>query len=233
MDRRNSTGAQAHVDRLFLLAEDLGVGDDRVGALQEAVIVQQFPDGRDRLHRLVGGGRGIVGHRKERRVPAHENVQEFLRKQLLRDRNVREAVVPDHVFNVVDRLHLLLQADDLLVLFALHDQHGDRPGPEFIDQDILPLHGLDRIRQIHQHVVIDPRPPDPDDGGDQEQDGRDQDHEAGRHDRFSEMFHGNTCFSSDIDENIPQREGGCGRRIPAAAVFPLHGKQYSPASGPF
>ena len=50
-----------------------------------------------------------------------------------------------------------LQSRDVLLVHAIHHDHGETALPKVIQQDILTLDSLDVIRQITQDVVVDPR----------------------------------------------------------------------------
>ena len=143
-----------HIDRLLRFRQVLGVRYDSGHSLQITAAVQELPDLGDSVHRLIRRRRRIIGNRHQRRIIFNESVSHLLRQHLLRNRDIRKAVVPQRFLNVFNFLDLLPQGYDVFVVLILDDQHRDRPCPELIHQDVLALDRLNTVRKIRQDIVV-------------------------------------------------------------------------------
>ena len=73
---------------------------------------------------------------------------------MYRKRSASDIVKADHLRHMVYILQLFCHFDDIRAIHAITDEHAVRALAKFIQQDILPFHSLNVIRQIIQNIVI-------------------------------------------------------------------------------
>ena len=88
-------------------------------------------------------------------IPLKQSVRHRTRNHADRHVDPHKIIVPQHLFHMVHRLDPLLQCRNILLLHPVYYDHGECTHTEFIDHDILPGHGLQRIRQITQNIIVD------------------------------------------------------------------------------
>ena len=167
-----------HVNRLLRLAQVLQVRHQGGHAGDEALFPGDGPDLPDSVHSQVGGGGGIEEHRHHGSPLRVEGVVDLIRQQLHGDGYVQQGVVPQHGLHMVHPLNLLLQGGHIPGGHILQNEEGERPLVELLQQLVLPDDSIHILRQIVQHVIVDPRPRHAHDRRDHEQQRGDQDRYA-------------------------------------------------------
>jgi len=182
-----------NVDRLLLLAQVLQIRHEGGHAGDEALLARNGANFSDGVHCLVRGGRGVEKHGHHRRVAGVEGVIELVGQKLHRDGRVHQGVVPQDRLHMLDGFELFLQGGNVLFRHILHDDEGECALAEVLQQCVLPDDGVHVVRQIIEHVVVDPGLQHAEHSRDHQKHREDQDRDAAAHDRFGKS-HGLTSF---------------------------------------
>ena len=95
---------------------------------------------------------------------------------------------------MVNLLDLLLQSGNVFFIHVFDNTEGKRACSELIDQDVLPLHGVDLLRQVGQNIIIDPGPDVADDRRNQQNERDNQDRYSELNDSFTDFLHKTPSF---------------------------------------
>ena len=188
-DDNGQEHGDADVDRRLSVGELLRVHETRCHAAQKALRAADLPDLFYGLHGAVLRGPVVKDDEHQRGIALVEGVIDVLRQNLLRNGQVQDGVVPDHVLDVGHVLDFCLEVCDLLVGHAVHLERRKSSRSELRLQDVLSLHRVDVLGQVHQHVVVDSGGLVSDHGGNQEDCRKDQDRDAQFNDFFTQLFH--------------------------------------------
>ena len=189
----------AHVDGLLPFAQVFQIRHQCGDTGDKALLAAELADLGDGLDGLIRRGRGVKEHGDHGGVAVHEHVAQLVGQQLLGDAQIRDAVVPQGAVHVGNLLDSLAQVGDVLVLHALRHDEAESAFSEFVHQDVLPFHGLDILRQIGEHIVVDACGLHPQPGGDYQRQRQNQNRQPQLDDCFPEFVH--AIASSQINDH--------------------------------
>ncbi len=95
---------------------------------------------------------------------------------------------------MVDALDFLLQGGHVFHIHSFRDHHRDGAGPELVEQDILPSHRLDLIRQVSENIVVYACVQISECRRNEKQDRQDEDRDPHFYNSLSETLHIYTSF---------------------------------------
>ena len=177
----------ADVNRLFLFAKILQVGNQCRHTRNEALFARNRADLADGVHGDVRRGCAVEKDRNHGGVSRVEGFIDFVRQQLHGNRDIREGVIPEDGFHVVNLFDFLGQPGNVFGGHILYNNEGKRAFAEFLQQGVL---SFDRVHiggQIIQHIVIDAGIDHAEHAGDQQKNSEDQNGYAASDNRFGKM----------------------------------------------
>ncbi len=155
---QNNDGQQhrkSYVSRRLFIGKVLGIDERCRHTREKTFLVGQLPDLPHRGDRSVFRCRLVENDEHHCRVAAVEGFVDVIRQHLHRHGQVHDRVIPE---NFLDMRHLFdfrFEIGHLLLRHSLHDVRSEGAGSEFVLEDILPFHGVDILRKIDEHVVVD------------------------------------------------------------------------------
>ena len=105
-NNRREDHSQNDVNRCLAVGQLLCVDQNRRNAGDEAVLAAQRTDLPDRLGCLVRSGGVFINHEHHRGVAFVELVVQLLRNDFLRNREIQNRVIPEHILDMIDMLDL-------------------------------------------------------------------------------------------------------------------------------
>ena len=174
----------AHIDGLLLLAQVLQVRHQGRHPGDEALLSRDAPDLPNGVHGQVGGGGGVKEHGHHGGAAGVERIIQLPGQQLHGDRQIQQGIIPQHGLHMVHLLDLRPEGGSVPVRHVLQDEEGEGPLAKFIQELVLPDHGVHVGRKVVQHIVVDARPRHPQNGGNQQEKGQNEDGDAVSDHRF-------------------------------------------------
>ena len=109
---------------------------------------------------------------------------DFIRQDFHRNGDVRQRVVPQNGFHVVDRFDFFGQLCHVPPGHILHNDEGERTLSEVLQERFLPLDRVHVAGQVVQHIVVDAGVDHSEHAGNEQQQSDDQNGNAASDDRF-------------------------------------------------
>ena len=140
----------------FSLAQILEVENERTHSGYICILLNYASHLVYSFKSLCGRQRRIEENYQHRRVRIVEVAAHCIRQDIKRDGRIENI---HEVDDTVDMVHITDPVSHLSYIILLHvldDDHRESAFAEFVHQQLLTLHGLKVIRQIIQHIVVDP-----------------------------------------------------------------------------
>ena len=117
-----------------------------------------------------------------------EDVPNLLGQHFVGHVDAQGVVVPQDLLHVIHALQRRLQRRHVPLVHALHDDHGESPGPEVLYQYVLTVDRLQRVGQITQYVVVHSGP--------------DKAQHRGHQQRHRQQYHQHTVSGNDPSDEF-------------------------------
>ena len=192
-----STGAgygQRHIDGLLLLTQVLQVGDQRRHSGNKALSAADAPDLPNGVHGHIRRGGRVKKDGHHSGIFRVEGIVKLFRQHFHRDGEIRYRIVPEHCIHMLHLLKLFLQHRHIPQGHILHDNQREGPLAKVVHQGVLPYDRIHILRQIIQHIIVNPCVLHPD--------GRRNQQQYAKHKDQNPMFYDGVCHMH-CDQSFP------------------------------